>query len=219
VLLDIRDRTEPARRPCNPAPLSQLSAPLHNETVSTSAEYLEETGWSRPYKLGLLMVRRIAACWCTISGSHRLRRRSLYLGRSRYKTVVKANADLVKFMLLDLFQLNCERSAFSAMMLLVGWQEGHPACKKTDCWGLLGWSSVWSEVQTCIWSSCCHCHSLSLVSVKSRLVLPLWYRLTRVVPEKGPLNGCVCVRTIILNRNATRGNITSVYVLSSHGIT
>jgi len=28
-------------------------------------------------------------------------------------------------------------------------------------------------------------------SVKSRLVLPLWYRLTRVVPDKGPLNGCV----------------------------
>jgi len=28
---------------------------------------------------------------------------------------------------------------------------------------------------------------------KSRLVLPFWYRLTWVVPEKGPLNGCVCV--------------------------
>ena len=35
--------------------------------------------------------------------------------------------------------------------------------------------------------------SLSLASVKSRLVLPFWYRLTRVVPDKGPLNGvCVC---------------------------
>jgi len=28
---------------------------------------------------------------------------------------------------------------------------------------------------------------------KSRLVLPFWYRLTQVVLEKGPLNGCVCV--------------------------
>ena len=37
------------------------------------------------------------------------------------------------------------------------------------------------------------CHSLSLASVKSRLVLPFWYRPTRVVPEKEPLNGCVCV--------------------------
>ena len=25
--------------------------------------------------------------------------------------------------------------AFSALMLLVGWQEGHPACKKTEQWG------------------------------------------------------------------------------------
>ena len=28
---------------------------------------------------------------------------------------------------------------------------------------------------------------------KTRLVLPFWYRLTWVVPEKWPLNGCVCV--------------------------
>ena len=48
-------------------------------------------------------------------------------------------------------------------------------------------------MQTCMRPSWCHCHSLSLASVKSRLVLPFWYRLTRVVPEKGPLNGCVCV--------------------------
>jgi len=34
---------------------------------------------------------------------------------------------------------------------------------------------------------------LSLASVKSRLVLHFWYRLTQVVPEEGPLNGCVCV--------------------------
>jgi len=59
----------------------------------------------------------------------------------------------------------------------------------------LAWLSVWSKVQTCIWPSWCHCHSLSLASVKSRLVLPFWYRLTRVVLDKGPLNGCVCVCT------------------------
>ena len=34
---------------------------------------------------------------------------------------------------------------------------------------------------------------LSVASVKSRLVLPFWYRLTRVVLDKGPLNGCVCL--------------------------
>ena len=71
-------------------------------------------------------------------------------------------------------------------------QEGHPACKKLSG-GVLAWLSVWSEVQTCIWPSGFHCHSLSLASVTSRLVLPFWYRLTWVVPDKGPLNGCVCV--------------------------
>ena len=79
--------------------------------------------------------------------------------------------------------------AFSALTLLVGRQEGHLACKKMSG-GVLAWLSVWSKVQTCSW---CHCHSLSLSSVKSRLFLPFWYRLTWVIPEKGPLNGCVCV--------------------------
>jgi len=39
--------------------------------------------------------------------------------------------------------------AFSALTLLVGRQEGHPACK-TLSGGMLAWLSVWSEVQTCI---------------------------------------------------------------------
>ena len=82
-------------------------------------------------------------------------------------------------------------SAFSALTLLVGWQEGHPACKKQSV-GVLVWLSVWSKVQTSIWSSWCHCHSLSLASVKSRLVLPSWYRLTWADPEKRAVKW-VCV--------------------------
>ena len=42
--------------------------------------------------------------------------------------------------------------AFSALTLLVGRHEGHPACKKLSG-GVLAWLSVWSEVQTCIWPS------------------------------------------------------------------
>ena len=42
--------------------------------------------------------------------------------------------------------------SFSVLTLLVGRQEGHPACKKLSG-GLLVWLSVWSEVQACIWSS------------------------------------------------------------------
>ena len=92
--------------------------------------------------------------------------------------------------------------AFSALTLLVGRQEGHPACKKLSG-GVLAWLSVWSKMQTCIWSSRFHCHSLSLASVKSRLVLPFWYRLTWVVLEKGPLNGVVCVQVLAYARVQT----------------
>jgi len=38
--------------------------------------------------------------------------------------------------------------AFSALTLLVGRQEGHPACKKLSG-VVLAWLSAWSEVQTC----------------------------------------------------------------------
>ena len=84
--------------------------------------------------------------------------------------------------------------AFSASTLLVGWQEEHPACEKLSD-KMLAWLFVWSEVQTCIWSCWCHCHchSLPLPSVKSWLVLSFWSQFTLVVPEKGLLNGCVCV--------------------------
>ena len=76
---------------------------------------------------------------------------------------------------------------FSALTLLVGQQEGHPACKNL-IGGVLAWLSVCCEVHACIWPSWCNCHSLSLASVKPRLVLPFWYRLSWVVPDKR----CVC---------------------------
>ena len=69
----------------------------------------------------------------------------------------------------------------------LGGRKGIRPVKKLSS-GVLAWLSVWSEVQTCGF----HCHSLSLASVKSRSVLPFWYRLTWVVPDKGPLNGCCC---------------------------
>ena len=36
-------------------------------------------------------------------------------------------------------------------------------------------------------------HTVSCFS-KIQIGLPFWYRLTRVVPDNGPLNGCVCVQ-------------------------
>ena len=83
---------------------------------------------------------------------------------------------------------NFSSSAFSALMLLVGWQ-GHPACKWSG--DVLVWLSDWSEVQiTCIWSSWCHCHPTISCCSKIQNGLPFWCRPTQVVLEKRPLNRC-----------------------------
>jgi len=74
------------------------------------------------------------------------------------------------------------------------WFGGRKGIWPVKTWVVGCWRGCLSGAQySCIWPSWCHCHSLSVASVKSKLVLPFWYRLTRVVPEKGPLNGCVCV--------------------------
>jgi len=101
--------------------------------------------------------------------------------------------------------------AFSALTLLVGRQEGHQACKKLSG-GVLAWLSVCSKAQTCIQPSWCHCHSVSLASVKYRLVVPFWYRITRAVLEKGLLNRyvCVCVYSAIQPRRLQVCSIKSI---------
>ena len=90
-------------------------------------------------------------------------------------------------------------NAFSALTLLVGQHEGHPACKNrvVGCW--------------CGYQSGAKCRlaygpadataTHSPASVKSRLVLPFWYRLTWVVSDEGPLNKCVYV--CMINKTKT----------------
>ena len=114
--------------------------------------------------------------------------------------------------------MSIAQNTFSALTLLDGEQEGHPACKKLSG-GVLAWLSVWSEVQTCIWPSRCHCHSLSPDSEKSRLILPFWYRINWVVQEKGPLNGLVSVySSVCLSDVNDRGEncISGLYTNYTH---
>ena len=94
-------------------------------------------------------------------------------------------------------------SVFLIPFCWLGGRKGIRPVKKLSG-GVLAWLSVWCNVQSCIWPSWCHCHSLSLASVQSRLVLPFWYWLTRVVPEKGPLNGCVCVCVFLMQTEPVR---------------
>jgi len=59
---------------------------------------------------------------------------------------------LALFFKVYFFQIYWQMCAYSALTLLVGRQEGHPACKKLSG-GVLAWLSVWSKVQTCMWPS------------------------------------------------------------------
>ena len=76
--------------------------------------------------------------------------------------------------------------AFSALMLFVGWQEGHPAW----CAGMVvclerGADLYMTQLMPLPLTVSCFS--------KIEIVLPLWYRITQVVQDKGLLNGCVCV--------------------------
>ena len=84
------------------------------------------------------------------------------------------------------------RYAFSALTLLVGRHEGHPACKKTEWWG----TGVVIRLERGTDLYMAQRMPLPLtVSCFSKIQtgFPFWYRLTWVVPETGPLDGCVCV--------------------------
>jgi len=73
------------------------------------------------------------------------------------------------------------------------WQEGHPGCQKLSD-EVLAWLYVWGKVQICIWPSWCHCHSLSLASVESRLVLVLTHPGNPGQSSEGcKMAVCVCV--------------------------
>ena len=103
----------------------------------------------------------------------------------------------------------------------VGWVAGrHPACKKLSG-GVLAWLSAWSEVQTCICPSWCHCHSLSLASVKSRLVYNTFLVLAHP-GSPGPRavkRVCVCVCVCARARDLQIGRLRSNRILIESGVT
>jgi len=63
-----------------------------------------------------------------------------------------------------------------ALTLLIGRQDGHPACKMSG--GVLAWFTVCGKVQICIMAQLMPLSFPLSCSSKSRLVLPYWYRLT-----------------------------------------
>ena len=137
---------------------------------------------------GLRLLRWKGHCWCGMAMHHFAKWFESFLSSSKMFFHMQFLQSI--FLFLFVFYKSIIPSVLWRCWL--GGRKGIRPVKKLSG-GVLAWLSVWSEVQTCICPSWCHCHSLSLAAVKSRLVLPFWYRLTRVVLEKGLLNRCVCL--------------------------
>ena len=79
----------------------------------------------------------------------------------------------------------------SALTLLVGWQEGHPACKKTEWWG--------AGMVICLERGA-ELHTAQLmplpltVSCFSKIQVGFTFLVPAHLGSPGLLNGCVCVR-------------------------
>ena len=84
---------------------------------------------------------------------------------------------------LDLNEINLDYYAFSALTLLVGRQEGHPPIRPVKNWVVGCWHGYLCGARCR--PSWCHCHSLSLASVKSRLVYLSGTGLPRSSRKKG----------------------------------
>ena len=94
--------------------------------------------------------------------------------------------------------------AFSALTLLVGWQEGHPACKKLSS-EVLAWLSVLSEVQTCMYTTQLMPLPVPLTVscfTKIQIGVTFWYRLTCVVRAVKRVCVCACVCVLVMNERA-----------------
>ena len=90
--------------------------------------------------------------------------------------------------------------AFSALTLLVGRQEGHPACKKTEWWcaGMVICLERGADLHMA------QLMPLPLtVSCFSKIQIGFTFLAHLGSPGKGPLNGCVCVCDTFLDAEST----------------
>jgi len=92
-----------------------------------------------------------------------------------------------------LLHICCWMFAFSALTLVAGHQEEHPACKKLSDKVLLVWLLVCSKMQMiCIWFSWCHFHPIISCFNKIQKGLIFLVPAYSGCPGNRLLNGCCC---------------------------
>ena len=109
---------------------------------------------------------------------------------SRLRKLVRVCLAVISLTEIHTVRIKCR--IMPPLTLLVGCQEGHPACKKREWWS--------AGVVICLGRGA-DLHMAQLIplppavscSSKIQIGLPFWYWLTWVVPDKGPLSGCMYV--------------------------
>ena len=108
-----------------------------------------------------------------------------------------------------------DHSPFSALTLLAGWQEGHPACKKTGWWG--------AGVIICLEQGAdLHMAQLTplpvAVSCFSKIQIGFTFLVLAHPGSHGSLNRCACVSVIIQSYTFTHHSITTACIIMSLGV-
>jgi len=93
----------------------------------------------------------------------------------------------------------------------VGWAAGRASGLKKLSDGVLAWSSVWGEVQICIWPSWCHCHSPALAAVN-----PDWFYLSGTGSPGYSPGQRVVKRVLLLINSVDMGTPFARHSLNGH---
>ena len=122
--------------------------------------------------------------------------------------IMTSSGIIMSFHAVNLVGIYSSPPAFSALTLLVGWEEEHPAHKELDWWG--------ASIAICLKRGANDLHMVQLMPLPPQFLcfskiqncLSFWYRLTLVVLEKRPFNVYMFVG--IVCRHADRGVSGSV---------
>ena len=121
----------------------QSAFPLVTACKSDASTTYDAGPIADPWMMLAEMVFNVEVCssyfvWCTIQppGHYTIKRWTIHQTCWVWQQTAVINSCHTTFNIrLDNQHSSVDRFAFSALTLLVGRQEGHPACKKTEWWG------------------------------------------------------------------------------------